>query len=83
MSRWLGGGPGCGGRIETPHSPLNWVHLCWTKSLSTCALLCAVVLVPLVNTPDHLIWFDITPKVAALILMVGIAAVWMPSTTVL
>src|ERR1017187_6960431 len=51
----------------------------WTLSLPTCALLCAVVLVPLVNTPDHLVWFDITPKIAAMLLMVGIASVSIPS----
>lgn len=50
----------------------------WTSSLPTCAIVCAVVLVPLVNTPDHLVWFDITPKIAAMLLMVGIASVSIP-----
>ncbi len=51
----------------------------WASSLHTWALLCAVVLVPLVNTPDHLVWFDITPKIAVMLLMVGIASVSIPS----
>ena len=45
----------------------------WASSVHVYALLCAVVVVPLVNVPDHLLWFDITPKVAALILTVGLA----------
>lgn len=49
------------------------------SSIHVYALLCAVVLVPLGIYPDHLVWFDITPKVTALILMVGLACVTIPS----
>lgn len=52
---------------------------CWRSSIHVYALFCAVLLVPLANTPDHLVWFDITPKIAALLLMVGIACVSIPS----
>jgi O-antigen ligase len=51
----------------------------WASSMHVYALLCAVVVVPLANYPDHLLWFDITPKVAALILTVGLACVTIQS----
>ena len=50
-----------------------------TPRIHVYALLCAVVLVPLANYPDHLVWFDITPKVAALLSMVGFACFTIPS----
>ena len=58
------------GPARTPLSPRIHVY----------ALLCAIVLVPLANYPGHLVWFDVTPKVAALILLVGLACVTIPST---
>src|ERR1039458_7915342 len=51
----------------------------WASSMHVYALLCAVVIVPLANFPDHLLWFDITPKVAALILTVGLACITIQS----
>ena len=50
------------------------------SSIHVYALLSAVVLVPLGVCPDHLVWFDITPKVTALILMVGLACITIPSS---
>ncbi len=66
-------------KITMAVSSTNPARRRWISNLPTCALLCAVVLVPLLNTPDHLIWFDITPKIAAMLLMVGIASVSIPS----
>ena len=65
--------------IRMADSPKHPARRRWASSLHTWALLCAVVLVPLVNTPDHLVWFDITPKLAVMLLMVGIATVSIPS----
>ena len=77
--RCLHPGPETEATTKIAVSPTHSVRPRWTSSLPTCALLCAVVLVPLVNTPDHLVWFDITPKIAAMLLMVGIASVSIPS----
>jgi O-antigen ligase len=60
-------------------SPTHPPRRHWAPTLHTWALLCAVVLVPLVNAPDHLVWFDITPKIAVMLLMVGIAIASIPS----
>lgn len=43
------------------------------------ALLGVIVLVPLLNVPEYFLWFDITPKVAALLSMVGLACCYIPN----